>query len=257
VTEDEWAPIADQFVDGHYGSLRGRVRTHVIDRQLRWHLPPAPARLVDVGGGAGNQSIPLARDGYEITIVDPSSSMLERAERLIGQEPPEVAARLRLVHESGERASETLGGEQFSRVLCHAVIMYVDEPRPFVAALGQLALEGGVVSVVTKNVENLAIRPALEGNWSEALQAFDSDHQTNGLGIDTRGDSIDSVTAMLEQAGVDRIAWYRVRLFTDGWTRDQPMNGPESEILAVELEASRRDPYRQMSRLFHVVGVRR
>jgi hypothetical protein len=28
-------------------------------------------------------------------------------------------------------------------------------------------------------------------------------------------------------------------------------------LLAVELEASRRVPYRQLSRLFHLVGVRR
>jgi S-adenosylmethionine-dependent methyltransferase len=256
VTEDRWAPIADQFVDGHYGSLRGRVRTHVIDRHLRWHLPPPPARLVDVGGGAGHQSIPLARDGYQITIVDPSSAMLERAERLIAEEPPEVAARLRLACASGEQASEALDGERFSGVLCHGVMMYVDELSPFVAALGGLALEGGVVSIVTKNVDNLAIRPALEGKWSEALEAFDSDHQQNGLGVDTRGDSVDGISDMLEQVGVQRIAWYGVRLFTDGWTRELPKNDPESDVLAVELEASRRDPYRQMSRLFHIVGVK-
>ncbi len=57
---------------------------------------------------------------------------------------------------------------------------------------------------------------------------------------------------------------YGVRLFTDGWVSaydeaDQP--GPagagQDAVLAVELEASRRDPYRQLSRLFHLVGVRR
>jgi hypothetical protein len=30
-----------------------------------------------------------------------------------------------------------------------------------------------------------------------------------------------------------------------------------ADVLAVELEASRRDPYRQPSRLFHLVGRRR
>jgi S-adenosylmethionine-dependent methyltransferase len=76
---DAWAPLVERFVDGHYGSLRGRMRTRVIAAHLNAHLPPAPAALVDVGGGAGNQSIPLACDGYEVTIVDPSAAMLARA----------------------------------------------------------------------------------------------------------------------------------------------------------------------------------
>ena len=107
--EDAWAHLAGPFVDGHYGSLRGRVRTYVLDRQLRWHLPPPPAHLVDIGGGAGHQSLPLARDGYEVTIVDPSSAMLERAAELIAREEPDVARRVRLVNSDAEEAPSVLG----------------------------------------------------------------------------------------------------------------------------------------------------
>lgn len=77
--EDAWAAVAERFVEGHYGTLRGRVRNHVIACHLRDHLPEPPAALVDVGGGAGNQSIPLARDGYQVTIVDMSAAMLAHA----------------------------------------------------------------------------------------------------------------------------------------------------------------------------------
>jgi 2-polyprenyl-3-methyl-5-hydroxy-6-metoxy-1,4-benzoquinol methylase len=111
VSEDRWAPLADRFVDGHYGSLRGRVRTHVIDRQLRWHLPPAPADVVDVGGGAGHQSLPLARDGYRVTIVDPSPAMLARAAQTIAAEPVGVQARVRLVEAAGEDAPPRWPGD--------------------------------------------------------------------------------------------------------------------------------------------------
>ena len=90
-----WAPLVQSFVDDHYGSLRGRVRTHVIDEHLRAHLGPAPQRVVDVGGGAGDQSLPLARAGHEVTIVDPSAAMLERAAARLAQEPEEVARRVR------------------------------------------------------------------------------------------------------------------------------------------------------------------
>ena len=55
-----------------------------------------------------------------------------------------------------------------------------------------------------------------------------------------------------------------MRLFTDGWVhshdeadRPEAAEGSEDAMLAVELQASRRDPYRQLSRLFHLIGVRR
>jgi S-adenosylmethionine-dependent methyltransferase len=37
---------------------------------------------------------------------------------------------------------------------------------------------------------------------------------------------------------------------------DDTAADPEDLVLAVELEATRRDPYRRLSRLFHLVGRR-
>jgi S-adenosylmethionine-dependent methyltransferase len=256
VTEDPWAPLADRFVDGHYGSLRGRVRTHVIDHHLREHLPSPPATLVDVGGGAGHQSMPLARSGYEVTIVDPSEAMLKRAQGLLAEESPQVRSRVTLVRATAEQAPQLLGRGRFDGILCHGVIMYVDEPAPFVAALADLAQPGAVVSLVAKNASTLAVRPALDGDWVTALGSFDAERQVNGLGVDTRADSLAGLTQVLADCGIERVAWYGIRLFTDGWTQDR-VEVEESTVMAVELEASRRDPYRLMSRLFHVVGVRR
>jgi S-adenosylmethionine-dependent methyltransferase len=255
--DDRWASLADRFVDGHYGSLRGRVRTHVINAHLRAHMPAPPLRVIDVGGGAGHQSIPLARAGYEVTVVDPSPAMLERAEQVLAEEAPEVARRISLVEAAGEEAPAKLGGQRFGGVLCHGVIMYLDDPAPMVEALSLLANDAAIVSIVAKNAQVLAARPALEGNWAAALGAFDTERQINGLGIDTRGDRIQDLMAVLIGCNIEPIDWYGVRLFTDGWTADRLGADPEDLVLAVELEASRRDPYRQLSRLFHLVGRRR
>jgi S-adenosylmethionine-dependent methyltransferase len=253
VTGDAWAPLAERFVEGHYGSLRGRVRTHVVHEHLRAHLPPPPARIVDVGGGAGNQSLPLAALGYDVTIVDPSPEMLRRAgERAAG----EGAGGVRLVEASGEDAPEALDGETFDGVLCHGVVMYLDDPAALVEALCGLTAPAGVLSIVAKNVEVMAVRHVHEGDWAAALAAFDSDRQVNGLGLDTRGDHVDALSGLVAGHGVDPVAWYGVRLFTDGWTPERPAADPEELVLAVELEASRRDPYRRLSRLFHLLGRR-
>ena len=120
MAEDSWAPIADHFVTDHYASLRGRVRTHVIHEHLLAHLPPPPARLVDVGGGAGTQSIPLARLGHPVTIVDSSPAMLARASEALATEPAAVRDRIRLVEADAERAPAVLGRHGFDGVLCHS-----------------------------------------------------------------------------------------------------------------------------------------
>ena len=71
-----------------------------LDRMLaRWFeadaLPPAPATVLDVGGGAGHQSFPLAEAGYDVTLLDPSQAMLDKArERLRRLLPAEARRRV-------------------------------------------------------------------------------------------------------------------------------------------------------------------
>jgi hypothetical protein len=102
-----------------------------------------------------------------------------------------------------------------------------------------------------------AFAPALAGDWDGALAAFDGDRQVNGLGVDTRDDSISGLSDLLAEHGVDPIDWHGVRLLTDSWAPDRPATDPDDLVLQVELEASRRDPYRQFSRLFHLLASRR
>ena len=46
---------------------------------LRRHLPPAPARVLDVGGGPGAYAVWLAELGYEVHLVDPVPLHVEQA----------------------------------------------------------------------------------------------------------------------------------------------------------------------------------
>ncbi|MFE7838704.1 class I SAM-dependent methyltransferase [Streptomyces sp. NPDC057474] len=60
--------------DGHLEM----VRTQEL---LRRHLPPPPARILDVGGGPGTHARWLVADGYDVHVVDPISRHLTQAER--------------------------------------------------------------------------------------------------------------------------------------------------------------------------------
>ena len=110
VSDDTWAPLADRFADGAYATVKGYVRTHVLHHQLLEHLPAAPAGVLDVGGGAGHQSFPLAVAGYDVTVLDSSPAMLDKACERLERLPGDARARVTLVEADGFRADEAVGG---------------------------------------------------------------------------------------------------------------------------------------------------
>ncbi len=256
MSEDAWAGLADEFVDRAYESVKGQVRIHVLHEQLKRHLPDPPAAVLDVGGGAGHESFPLARAGYDVTLLDPSDAMLAKATERLALESEVVRDRLQLVAGSGEDAVEATAGRRFDVVLCHGVLMYVEEPGPLIEALSECAAPGGIVSVMALNAATLAVRPAMERRWDEALAAFDARGERGVLGLDTRADTVTGLTELLRAHSVESLAWYGVWLFTDWMDLTTAGADEVRAIAAVELEASLRDPYRQLSRVFHLVGRR-
>ncbi|CAM3605714.1 class I SAM-dependent methyltransferase [Streptomyces albus] len=52
-------------------SADGRLEMLRTQELLRRHLPPAPARVLDIGGGPGAHARWLVKDGYAVHLVDP------------------------------------------------------------------------------------------------------------------------------------------------------------------------------------------
>jgi SAM-dependent methyltransferase len=252
---DPYAELADCFAN-HYATLRGQVRQVLAANQLARHAPAPPATVADVGGGAGSQSIRLARLGHTVDLLDPSERMLTQAREALRAEDSSVQARVRLVQGYGEAASTLLGRDAFDVVVCHGVIMYVVDPGPLIAALGIIAKPGALVSLITKNAAALAMRPALEGRFGEALNAFEATSDVGGMGVPTRAHSLAQLEAWLSAAGCEFEAWYGIRVFTDH-LGSKPAGDDVADVLAAEWEAGRRDPYRQVARLLHVLARKR
>ena len=57
-------------------SIRHRTEFAVTMRALKEFLPPAPARVIDIGSGPGRYAIALTELGYEVTLVDLSEANL-------------------------------------------------------------------------------------------------------------------------------------------------------------------------------------
>jgi hypothetical protein len=128
-----------------------------------------------------------------------------------------------------------------------------------VSQLCRCAAPGGLVSVMTANARASAVRPALERRWDDALASFDTRAEIGVLGVPGRADTVEELSGLLRGHGATPERWYGVWLFADwlefGGAVLDPADTEQLRAMAeVELQTSRRDPYRQLSRVFHLVG---
>ncbi len=233
------------------GGIRDVVRQEVVRRQVAEIVKPA-SRVLDVGCGQGTQALHLARAGHDVTGLDPSEDLLATFRDAVALEPAEVAGRVTLVQASLEDAPDAVAGS-FDLVLCHGVLMYFDDVAAALAMLDRLATKGGRLSLLVRNGLAPAMRDGLRGRWSEALAAFDSLDYVNRLGVPAHAHTPEQIDALTAPLGWRRRQWYGVRVFTDHHGETPPPEDGLADLLDAEEEAGRRDPYRQVAALLHLV----
>ncbi|MEJ7803087.1 MAG: methyltransferase domain-containing protein, partial [Candidatus Limnocylindria bacterium] len=242
--DDRFAGRANGF-DEHYTEPRGRVRLDLVLERLNGVLPPPPARILDAGGGTGAFAIPLARVGYNVTVVNQSADWLEHARSKADAAGVELA----LVNIGLESLTDA-GLEPFDAILCHAVLMYVEDPAVMLLTLRSVAAPGAVISLLEKNRDGIALRPGLQGDYAEAHRLLTERDSVGRLGVENRAYAVSEWLAMLHDAGWVSDDWVGIRLFSDH-ARDDLTAEEYASLLDLERAAGAIDPYRQISRLVH------
>ncbi|MFH9083581.1 MULTISPECIES: methyltransferase domain-containing protein [unclassified Streptomyces] len=228
-----------------------------LDEQIAGRFPVGQRlRVLDVGMGQGTQALRLARLGHHVTGVEQDATMIAAARDAVAREPEGIRERVRLVQGDGRDTGVHFLPGSFDVVLCHGVLMYVEEPDPLVAGLARVLAPGGLLSLLVRNGDALAMRPGLSGDWSSALAAFDTTAYRNRLGLDVRADRLAALTATLDGIAAPLHAWYGVRVFTDTAADGAALPDDLETLLAVEERAGRTDPYRGVAALLHLCGVR-
>ena len=228
-----------------------------LDEQIVGRYPVGQRlRVLDVGMGQGTQALRLARAGHQVTGVEQDPEMISAAREALAAEPEGIRERVRLVQGDGRDTGVHFLPGSFDVVLCHGVLMYVQEPDPLLAGLARMLAPGGLLSLLVRNADALAMRPGLHADWAGALDAFDSASYTNRLGLDVRADRLSTLTATLAGIGAPLRAWYGVRVFTDTAQDGAEIPDDVETLLACEERAGRTDPYRGVAALLHLCGVR-
>jgi SAM-dependent methyltransferase len=99
---------------------------------LERHVPPAPSRVLDVGGGTGVYALPLAERGYRVHLIDAVPLHVERARaRSAASAAPLAGADL------GDARKLDVADETFDVVLLFGPLYHLTERRERVDALAE------------------------------------------------------------------------------------------------------------------------
>jgi S-adenosylmethionine-dependent methyltransferase len=227
-----------------------RLRYATVAEVLRRHVVGLgeTVRVLDVGGGDGQDSLPLAAAGCDVTIIDPAATWLAEARR----RATEAGVAITTI----EAGLDDLPEGEWDLVLCHFVLRYRPADAPDVAALAGRVRPGGRLSVIDINPAGRVLR-ALVSDGPEAaaaeLRAERAAVQT--FRSDARKVEADAVQDLAERAGLTLVGRYGHRIANDLLTDEAAKEDPAylDSLLALELELCDREPFSPVGAAWQLV----
>ncbi|MFQ6371575.1 methyltransferase domain-containing protein [Shewanella sp. YIC-542] len=244
--------LAQKFAHNIYGTTKGDIRMAVLWRDLQEQLPllgNKPLRILDAGGGFGYFSLKLARLGHQVVLCDLSQEMLKQAQQLIDEEPHEVDVTL---HHCAIQQLDASALGQFDLILCHAVAEWLADAQQTLAHLLTLLRSGGLFSLMFYNKEAMRFHALTAGNFDYVRNGLKS-KKKNRLSPEHPLD-IATVRQWFTQWELRLCCASGVRVIHDYMNKRLPDNYDERQLIEMELEYSRREPYLSLGRYVHFIG---
>lgn len=211
-------------------------------------------RVVDVGGGTGGFAVPLAGAGHQVTVVDASPDALAALTRRAADAG--VLDRITAVQGDADALADLVEPGSADLVLCHAVLEVVDDPAGVVAALAAALRPGGAASVLVANRAAAVLSRAMNGHLAAAGALLgDRDGRAEPRDTLRRRYDVSSAVALLAAARLHVEEIHGVRVVADLVPAAVADADPEA-LLALELAAADRPPYRDIASQLHLFARR-
>ena len=240
--------IAAKFQHNIYNSTKGKLRQSVLLRDLaELDILRQPTQILDVGAGQGQLSLALAEQGHSVYLTDISADMLQIAQQQAQQQ--------QLANVSFEQIglAELARSHQqrYPLILCHAMLEWLAEPEQAILQLKRLLAPGGILSLMFYNKDAKRFGNILFGNFDYVAADFQVKKKVS---LNPQQPLVPAdVEQWCQQAGFRLLQKTGVRCFHD-YLRDRALQQSHfDQLLALELQYNRMEPYASLGRYQHLL----
>ncbi len=233
-----------------------RLRYDLAQHNLKRHILGDRLNVLDVGGGNGLDSLPLATQGHAVTLFDYSMQMLADARRRV--EAAGLADKVRLVQGELATVGRLFPEPAFDLVLCHNVLQFLDDAADALRTICALLRPGGLLSIIVPNPASEALFVTLqELDLRTALTRLDP---TSGfyavLGVVTRRYTTQQLVQWIQAGRCTLVAQYGIHSVSNYIAADKLKDNPTlfDDLVQLEFAMSDRYPYYLIARLMHLIA---
>lgn len=243
--------MSNKFTKNIYGTTKGKIREVIVWQDIEMILAKYPQgqklTILDAGGGQGQIACKLAKLGHDVTLCDISQQMLDIAKTTAEQQHLTLTyINMPIQQLSADRQ------QNFDLVICHAVLEWVSEPQILLSSLKTLLKSNGTLSLMFYNYHGLLFRTVTLGNFGY-VQAGLSKRKKKTLSPDHPRVPND-VYQWLSELNFDVIQKTGIRVFHDYLIDKQKQQTRFDELLELEKQFCRQEPYISLARYIHVIA---
>lgn len=243
--------LSSRFRKNIYDSAKGQIRLEILWRDIVEAIPEVEQgglSILDVGAGQGNFALQLAQKNNVLTLTDLSSEMLNDARTLFSEN--NLDDHVDFIHSSAQDLSQQLD-TQYDIVLFHAVLEWLVEPKETLKQLIKFIKPEGYLSVMFYSRTGLIYQNLTRGNFDYILNDKLSGEGKSLTPINPQDP--DDVYKWLMDFELDVILKSGVRVFYDGMSRERRKQVSMEDLLELEKQFSRKEPYCSLARYIHVL----
>jgi len=240
-----------RFQRNIYNTAKGRLRLDVLNPDIQKILDQSASqklRILDVGAGFGNLSLPLALKGHTVTLVDVSEKMIEgaiQASKQLG-----VFEKVSFNHCSLAQLTKMMESK-FDLIICHAVLEWLPQAEESIKMLKSFLTKTGYLSLMFYNKNALIFKSVMQGNFFEDKTSFEFGKHNNLTPNYPLNPN--DVYRWIRQNKLEVIDKTGVRIFYDYIDRSLKNDIDYARALKNELLFCKEEAFIPLARYIHVV----
>ena len=237
--------LAERFSRTIYATPRGQLRLMALEQDFSdCKVDIAGKQVLDIGGGQGQFSLSLAKQGGDISLCDISDEMLRLAEDLFDAESQPLTAR------SGRLQDvDSIFPGQFDIVLNHAVLEWLEHPFEALPVLASKVKASGWLSLMFYNLHGHQWRQIMNGR-THAPESANPRLRKEGNAPQHPLNPDDIESAMIE-LGFELIRWRGIRCVHDHMHQKIRERIGQDAVNRSDLETGLQEPHRRLGRYVH------